>query len=404
MDDRALVWLNDASLAPWAANEATSRGRRYAETPHPYRGEYQRDRDRIIHSTAFRRLVYKTQVFVNHEGDHYRTRLTHSLEVAQIGRTVARCLGLNEPLVEAICLAHDLGHTPFGHAGQDALNRAMQPYGGFEHNLQSLRVVDELEERYAGFPGINLTFETREGILKHCSKRNARLLGDVGIRFLERRQPGLEAQLANIADEIAYNNHDVDDGLRAGLLTESELGEVALFRDHYDSLKAKSARADAKISRREAIHETVRAMINEVVTDLVDTSSAILDEVGPTDIEAVREAGRPLIAMSAAVHERHLGLKSFLHASLYRHERVLVMTSKAEEIVSGLFECYMNDIHAMPKSHAQRATAWSEELGDTGRSRAVADYVAGMTDRYAYSAYRRHVDPTIETELTGSKL
>ncbi|MFW2405710.1 MAG: deoxyguanosinetriphosphate triphosphohydrolase, partial [Gammaproteobacteria bacterium] len=214
MDADVVAPLPDAGLVPWAAAESASRGRRHPEPAHPYRSEYQRDRDRVIHSTAFRRLVYKTQVFVNHEGDHYRTRLTHSLEVAQIGRTVARCLGLNEQLVEAICLAHDLGHTPFGHAGQDALNRAMQPYGGFEHNLQSLRVVDELEERYADFPGINLTFETREGILKHCSKRNARSLGDVGLRFLERRQPGLEAQLANIADEIAYNNHDVDDGLR----------------------------------------------------------------------------------------------------------------------------------------------------------------------------------------------
>jgi len=394
----------DAGLSAWAAHERTSRGRRYPEPAHPYRSEFQRDRDRIIHSTAFRRLVYKTQVFVNHEGDHYRTRLTHSLEVAQIGRTVARCLGLNEQLVEAICLAHDLGHTPFGHAGQEALNNCMQPFGGFEHNLQSLRVVDELEEKYADFPGLNLTFETREGILKHCSKRNARALGDVGARFLERQQPGLEAQLANIADEIAYNNHDVDDGLRAGLLTEAELSEVGLFRDNYAELVDKPGRAGDRISRREMIHETVRAMVNEVVTDLVDSSRAALLDVEPADIDAVRAAGRPMIGMSRETGERHRNLKSFLHASLYRHERVLAMTQKADEIVTGLFDCYMADVHAMPTSHARRAAAWNDELGEAGRARAVADYVAGMTDRYAYSAFRRHVDPNLDTELTGLRM
>ena len=394
----------DAGLSAWAAHERTSRGRRYEECQHPYRSEYQRDRDRIIHSTAFRRLVYKTQVFVNHEGDHYRTRLTHSLEVAQIGRTVARCLGLNEQLVEAICLAHDLGHTPFGHAGQEALNRCMQPYGGFEHNLQSLRVVDEIEEKYADFPGLNLTFETREGILKHCSKRNARTLGDVGRRFLERTQPGLEAQLANVADEIAYNNHDVDDGLRAGLLTEAELSEVELFRTNYEQTAARAGDGDARISRRAMIHETVRAMVNDVVTNLVETSRRSLEEAGPTDIDAVRSAGRPLIGMSREMWNRHRDLKSFLHAGLYRHERVLAMTRKADEIVTGLFDCYLADVHAMPRSHATRANAWGEELGDAGRARAVADYVAGMTDRYAYSAYRRHVDPSIDTELTGLRM
>ncbi len=392
----------DAGLRAGAACERNSRGRRYPEPAHPYRGEYQRDRDRIIHCTAFRRLVYKTQVFVNHEGDHYRTRLTHSLEVAQIGRTVARCLGLNEQLVEAICLAHDLGHTPFGHAGQDALNRCMQPYGGFEHNLQSLRVADELEEKYADFPGLNLTFETREGVLKHCSKRNARALGDVGIRFLERLQPGLEAQLANVADEIAYNNHDVDDGLRAGLLTEDELRASELFRVYYDEIAAGSARSDAKISRRRMIHETVRAMINAVVTDLVETSRAALEEVQPADIDAVREAGRPLLGMSRDMLRRHRELQTFLHASLYRHERVLAMTRQADEIVTGLFECYMFDIHAMPKTHARRAIDWGEELGEAGRARAVADYVAGMTDRYAYSAYRRQVNR--EMEPTGLRM
>lgn len=391
----------DAGLAEWAAHERTSRGRRHPEPAHPYRNEYQRDRDRIIHSTAFRRLVYKTQVFVNHEGDHYRTRLTHSLEVAQIGRTVARCLGLNEQLVEAICLAHDLGHTPFGHAGQDALNRCMQPHGGFEHNLQSLRVVDELEERYADFRGLNLTFETREGILKHCSTRNARTLGDVGQRFLDRQEPGLEAQLANVADEIAYNNHDVDDGLRAGLLTESELAGIELFGENYEQLAGRTNPAGARISRREMIHETVRAMVNEVVTDLVDTSANMLRETSPGDIDGVRAVGRPLIAMSRPMLERHRALKRFLHDGLYRHERVLAMTRRADEMVTRLFECYMADVHAMPKNHARRATDWEQELGRAGRARAVTDYVAGMTDRYAYSAYRRHVDPSANNEMMG---
>jgi len=375
------------SVAPCAASQDASRGRQYPESEHPYRGMFQRDRDRIIHSAAFRRLVYKTQVFVNHEGDHYRTRLTHSLEVAQIGRTVAAALGLNEHLVEAICLAHDLGHTPFGHAGQYALNGCMKTYGGFEHNLQSLRVVDELEERYAAFPGLNLTFESREGILKHCSKRHARELGELGERFLNRRQPGLEAQLANIADEIAYNNHDVDDGLRAGLLTEDELAETALFGDNY----AHACSLSDKIGRRAMIHETVRAMINEIVTDLIEHSSAALAAAAPGDIEAVRAHSAPLIGLSPDADVRHRALKRFLYGSLYQHERVRAMTERAHEIVNGLFECFMNDTRAMPKSHMQRAVAWAEQSGDAGRARAVADYVAGMTDRYAYSAFSRLV-------------
>ncbi len=381
-----------AELAPYAATDQTSRGRCYPESEHPYRGVFQRDRDRIIHSTAFRRLVYKTQVFVNHEGDHYRTRLTHSLEVAQIGRTVATALGLNEQLVEAICLAHDLGHTPFGHAGQFALNQCMQAYGGFEHNLQSLRVVDELEERYAAFPGLNLTFESREGILKHCSKRHARSLGELGERFLNRRQPGLEAQLANIADEIAYNNHDVDDGLRAGLLTEDELVEMELFNDNY--VRARGMRE--KISRRALIHETVRAMIDEIVTDLIDHSRSKLAAPAPADIEAVRARSAPLIGLSPTANVRHRALKRFLNDSLYQHERVLAMTERAHAIVRGLFECYMNDAYAMPKDHVRRAESWAEQSGDTGRARAVADYVAGMTDRYAYSAYGRLVNDRFE--------
>jgi dGTPase len=275
-------------LAPYAAHDEQSRGRRYPEPKASHRTEFQRDRDRIIHSNAFRRLVYKTQVFVNHEGDLYRTRVTHSMEVAQIARSVAVALKLNEALTEAIALAHDVGHTPFGHAGQDALNEHMQPYGGFEHNLQSLRVVDELEERYASFPGLNLTFECREGILKHCSLRNARELGDVGERFLLRRQPGLEAQLANLADEIAYNNHDVDDGIRAQLIDEQALREVAVFRRQHEQV----ASLYPQLSERRRVHETIRRMINHVVVDLIENTQAALDAASPDSIEAVRATAK----------------------------------------------------------------------------------------------------------------
>src|SRR5687768_17380535 len=310
--------LSADNLAPYAATDAQSRGRRFAEAPPALRGEFQRDRDRIIHSTAFRRLVYKTQVFVNHEGDLYRTRLTHSIEVAQIARTIARALQLNETLAEAICLAHDLGHTPFGHAGQDALNDCMKPYGGFEHNLQSLRVVDEIEEGYAAFPGLNLTFETREGILKHCSLHNARQLGELGERFIKRRQPTLEAQIANIADEIAYNNHDLDDGVRAGLITIEELKSTRLFARQYERVLADYP----ALAPRKLIHEVVRRMINHVATDLIETSARAVEKAAPADVEAVRSAP-PLVQFSEAVAEEHLELKRFLRDHVYRHYRVL---------------------------------------------------------------------------------
>src|SRR5579863_4867022 len=280
-------------LAPYAARDDRSRGRRYPEPKPEYRTEYQRDRDRIIHSNAFRRLVYKTQVFVNHEGDLYRTRVTHSIEVAQIARSAARALGVNEALTEAICLAHDLGHTPFGHAGQDALNECMRPYGGFEHNLQSLRVVDELEERYAEFPGLNLTFECREGILKHCSAKAARELGDLGERFLQRTQPGLEAQIANLADEIAYNNHDVDDGIRAQLVSLEELRDTRLFRRQLDIVTSKYP----DLRERRLIHEVIRRMINHIVIDLIRTSQARLEAAHPASIDDVRSQPKPLIAL-----------------------------------------------------------------------------------------------------------
>jgi len=380
-------------LAAWAAHEGQSRGRSYPDPAHPYRGEYQRDRDRIVHSSAFRRLVYKTQVFVNHEGDLYRTRLTHSLEVAQIGRTVARCLNLNGELVEAIALAHDLGHTPFGHAGQDALHACMKAWGGFEHNLQSLRVVDKLEQRYIGFPGLNLCFETREGILKHCSKRNARTLGELGLRFLGPGQPSLEAQVANLADEIAYNNHDVDDGLRSGLLSEAALCRVPLFRRHYEPVVRAAQRTSQNVPRRVLIHETIRAMINEVVTDLVVTSRRNIAARRLRSSDDVRALTRPLIALSPATLKDHLVLKRYLRRHLYRHEQVIDVTSRAQDMLKALFQRFLADLKAMPREHAERARAWESELGEAGRARAVADYVAGMTDRYAVSAYRRLVDP-----------
>ncbi len=380
-------------LAPYAAHDARSRGRRHAEPPPEYRGEFQRDRDRIIHSNAFRRLAYKTQVFVNHEGDLYRTRLTHSIEVAQIARSIARALGLNEALVEAISLAHDLGHTPFGHAGQDALNECMKPHGGFEHNLQSLRVVDELEERYAAFAGLNLTFECREGILKHCALPVAKVLGDVGRRFIERTQPGLEAQLANLADEIAYNNHDVDDGLRAGLITLEDLCAVRLVRRHHDGVYGDHPGLPA----RRAVHEIIRRMINEVVVDVIRTSEARLVAAAPADIDAVRGHGGPLIAMSEDVAEQHRELKRFLRERLYRHHRVLRMTSKAQRTLAALFEAFMNDLRLLPEEHAEVARRGEAAMGPTGRARAVADYIAGMTDRYAILEHRRLFDPTERT-------
>jgi dGTPase len=373
-------------LAPYAAHEAQSAGRRFDEPAPTHRGEYQRDRDRIIHSTAFRRLVYKTQVFVNHEGDLYRTRLTHSLEVSQIGRSVATALGLNEALTEAICLAHDLGHTPFGHAGQDELNACMRTFGGFEHNLQSLRVVDQLEAKYAEFPGLNLMFETREGILKHCSARNARELGDVGRRFLERTQPGLEAQVADIADAVAYNNHDVDDGFRAGLLSLEQLRAQPLFGQQLDAVQA----SYPGLEDRRLIYEVIRRMIGKVVNDLIETTSANIRALAPATIDEVRAADGQLVQMSADVHEQHTSLKRFLNRHLYRHEKKLQMTHRAQAIVRELFALYTSDINAMPDEFATRASVQDE----AAQARVVADYIAGMTDRYAIAEHGRKIGNT----------
>ncbi len=363
-------------LAPYAADASNSRGRLHRESALKGRSEYQRDRDRIIHSTAFRRLEYKTQVFVNHEGDLFRTRLTHSLEVAQIARSVARQLHLDEDLTEAIALAHDLGHTPFGHAGQDALNACMKPYGGFEHNLQSLRVVDVLELRYGGFDGLNLTFETREGILKHCSRRNALLLGDVGERFIKRLRPSLEAQLANVADEIAYNNHDVDDGLRSGLITLEQLSTIKIFKRHM----AAALKAFPKLNGRRLVHETVRRMIGTLVNDLARQSATSIRAHNPRSVDDVRRAPA-LIGFSDRIqHEQH-ELKQFLRIHLYQHYRVARMSSKARRIVTELFNGMLAEPKLLPPEFQSRA--------QKDKARAIADYIAGMTDRYAMLEHRR---------------
>jgi dGTPase len=365
-----------SELAPYAARPDRSRGRRHREAPPRERSEYQRDRDRIIHSNAFRRLEYKTQVFVNHEGDLFRTRLTHSLEVAQIARSVARSLRLDEDLTEAVALAHDLGHTPFGHTGQDALNACMKPYGGFEHNLQSLRVVDVLEQRYGAFDGLNLTFEAREGILKHCSLKNARTLGDVGERFIRKRRPSLEAQIANLADEIAYNNHDVDDGLRSGLLELESLAKVGIVGRH---LRA-ALREFPRLAGSRLVYETVRRMIDTLVTDLIRASAENIRRAAPVSIDEARRAPA-LIGFSSRILEQSRELKRFLHDNLYRHQRVLRMSTKARRIVTELFGALLAEPRLLPPDFQARAR---EEA-----PRAIADYIAGMTDRYAIREHRR---------------
>ena len=370
--------IPDDFLAPYAAHSAGGVGRLHAETAHASRSQFQRDRDRIIHSSAFRRLEYKTQVFLNHEGDLFRTRLTHSLEVAQVGRSLARNLRLNEDLVEAISLAHDLGHTPFGHVGQDVLNDCMKDHGGFEHNLQSLRVVDELEEHYGAFDGLNLMFETREGILKHCSLTNARLLGPVAGRFIARTQPSLEAQLTNLADEIAYNSHDIDDGLRSGLITIEQLEQVDFFARLWHDVQ----RSFPGLSGRRAIYETLRRLITALADDLIATSSVLLLEAAPKDIEAVR-AAPPLIRFSDGMRKDATELKRFLRENLYRHYQVNRMRVKASRIVRELYDLFMADPVLLPPDYQDKS-------GDTGRqARKIADYIAGMTDRYAIREHRR---------------
>ena len=370
------------ALAPYASDAAASRGRRYAEPAVRLRNAFQRDRDRIVHSTAFRRLVYKTQVFINHEGDLFRTRLTHSLEVAQLGRSIARGLALDEDLVEAIALAHDLGHTPFGHAGQDALHDCMAGHGGFEHNLQSLRVVDQLEARYPDFDGLNLSFETREGILKHCSRRDAIALdaaepGGVARRFLEGTQPSLEAQLTDLADSIAYNAHDIDDGVRSGLLRFEQLLELRAVRQHHDQALAEHPKLADQPGRR-LLFETIRRMLSAQVHDVIDSTAAALAVARPADADAARQMPR-LLRFSEPVQADSTALKRLLIAALYRHPQVMRTTDVARQVVRELFAAYVAAPAEMPADHA----AMSD------RHRAVADYVAGMTDRVAAREHRR---------------
>ena len=378
--------MTAAARPAYAADPARSRGRRLAEPAAPTRSEFQRDRDRIIHSTAFRRLVYKTQVFLNHEGDLFRTRLTHSLEVAQLGRSIARSLGLDEDLVEAVALAHDLGHTPFGHAGQDVLDDCMQGHGGFEHNLQSLRVVDQLEQRYPDFDGLNLCFETREGILKHCSRRNAELIeaqepGGIATRFLHGGQPSLEAQLCNVADEVAYNAHDVDDGVRSGLIELEQLLEVELVREHWRA----ALDAHPQLAGKRLLFETIRRMLSAQVYDIIDATRAALAEAAPADADEVRRGDKPLLRFSPAMRAKSTALKRFLFANLYRHPQVQSTRARAEEVLRDLFAIYAGDVTQLPADFAERPD----------RERACADYIAGMTDRFAIREHQR---------LTGKSL
>jgi dGTPase len=381
------VGSTQASLSALACDPAQTRGRRFAEAPAPTRNAFQRDRDRIVHSTAFRRLVYKTQVFLNHEGDLFRTRLTHSLEVAQLGRSIARALGLNEDLVEAVALAHDLGHTPFGHAGQDTLNECMAEHGGFEHNLQSLRVVDQLEERYPAFDGLNLSFETREGVLKHCSRANAEHLeqtepGGVGRRFIDRTQPSLEAQLCNLADAIAYNAHDIDDGVRSGLISMEQLLQVELFAHYHQQTLAEHPGLLEK--PRRVLYETIRRMLSDQVYDVIDTTRRAVSDAGVASLEEARLAG-PLVAFSSSMKSRSGELKKFLFAQLYRHPQVMHTTGQAQQVVHELFEAYVARPSEMPIDFA----------ANNDLHRSVADYIAGMTDRFALREHER---------LTGRKL
>lgn len=368
--------MNYLQLAPYAANPDQTFGRVHDEQPSSTRNAFQRDRDRIIHSTAFRRLEYKTQVFVNHEGDLFRTRLTHSIEVAQLARAIARTLKLHEDLTEAIALAHDLGHTPFGHAGQDALNECMREYGGFEHNLQSLRVVEQLELRYAEFDGLNLTFEVREGILKHCSIKNAKQLGEVGQRFIDKTSPSLEAQLTNYADEIAYNNHDIDDGLRSGLITIDQLSKVDLFARNLAEVKA----LYPKLEHRRLVNETVRRMINTLVVDLCNQTAKNIALHEPTSIADIRKLPQ-LVHFSSDIAEQNLKLKQFLRKNLYHHYQVNRMSAKAARIVRELFTAFFENTGLLPNEF--------QAYAETDKARAVADYIAGMTDRFAIREHRK---------------
>ena len=373
---------SENNLAAYALKSTESFGRQFPEDISNNRTEFQRDRERIIHSTAFRRLEYKTQVFVNHEGDMYRTRLTHTIEVAQIARAAARALKINEDLTEAISLAHDLGHTPFGHAGQDTLNICMQDFGGFEHNIQSLRIIDKLENKYAGFPGLNLCFETREGLLKKCSLSRAKKLGDIGRRFIDKKQSSLEAQLTNVCDEIAYNNHDIQDGIRAKKIFIEQLEDVPIF---YQQMKLVLNKYPS-ISGSKIVNETVRLIINLLVNDLINNTKSNIKNESITNFNEVRDHDKSLVSFSEEVKKSNMALKRFLYANLYKHPDVIKMTEEANRIIKNLFSAYNNDINLLPKDFY---TYNLDKINSGFKERVICDYIAGMTDRFAQQEHKK---------------
>ena len=369
-----------SDLAGYACTSVSSRGRKHTEEHRDNRPAFERDRDRIIHCAAFRRLEYKTQVFVNHEGDYYRTRLTHSLEVAQIGRAIARKLRLNEELTEALALSHDLGHTPFGHTGEDVLNRLMQDFGGFEHNMQSFRVVDELEERYPGFNGLNLTWEVREGIIKHSTPYDS--ASEVMADFLPGIVPTIEGQIINYADEIAYNNHDIDDGLKSGYITLAMLEKVDLWQEVCSGVLRKYPTIDDK----RLVFQTISALIGMLIGDICTTTAAHIERLGITSLDDLRRENRVIVHFNPDITERNLVLKRFLFQNLYRHYKVDKMRIKSEVFITRLFETYLRYPNLLPPKHQSRVEYF-------GLHRAVCDYIAGMTDRFALDEYKRLFEP-----------
>ena len=370
------------NLASYALKSKDSKGRKYKEEIPKLRTEFQRDRERIIHSTAFRRLEYKTQVFVNHEGDMYRTRLTHTIEVAQISRAASRALMLNEDLTEAISLAHDLGHTPFGHAGQDILNKCMKDFGGFEHNIQSLRVIEKLENKYASFSGLNLCFETREGILKKCSKTRAKDLGEVGRRFIDKKQSSLEAQLTNVCDEIAYNNHDIQDGVKAKKIFIEQLETLPIFFNQMKIVLKKYP----KLSGSKIINETVRLIINLLINDLIRNSNENIINKKIINSDDVRNCDSLVIGFSDEIKMLNMELKKFLYSNLYKHPDVIKMTDQANLVIENLFSAYMNDMKLIPNDYIQYNLL---KINSGFKERVICDYIAGMTDRFAQLEYTK---------------
>ena len=369
----------ERELAPYGMRSARSRGRRHSEPEHSLRTRYQRDRDRVIHSSSFRRLEYKTQVFVNHEGDNYRTRLTHSLEAAQIGRTVARALGLNEELTETLCLGHDLGHTPFGHSGERVMDDLMREHGGFEHNRQTLRILENLERRYPGFPGLNLTWEVREGLIKHRPESDK----SAPAEYAPGECPTLEAQLVDLVDEIAYNNHDIDDGLASGMIGVEALRSVRLFAEAHD--EARGAGIEEPSMAR---HQVVRRIIDRCAGDLIQTTIGSLESACVGSVDDVRGAARRLVGYSNDMAERVKELKDFLLRNMYRHYRVVRMGDKAGRILRDLFHSYVSEPLQLPPRHQER-------IGADGLHRVVCDYIAGMTDRFALDEHRKLFDPLV---------